>query len=111
MRTARDAVQAANPAAKIEIRCVDVYPITVSVAVVKDGQEVCFFFQTTHVTKSIPLAKSALLLLCPERSARTDICAAQTVIFECSQKNLFRKNADMRERSIQEIKQAVAKVV
>lgn len=63
MRTARDAVQAANPAAKIEIRCVDVHPIKVSVAVVKHGQEVCFSSQTPRVTGNIPLAMSALLLL------------------------------------------------
>jgi len=38
MRTARDAVAAADPAAKIDIRCVDTYPLKVTVSVVIDGK-------------------------------------------------------------------------
>jgi hypothetical protein len=52
LRTAREAVLAANPAAKVESREVDVYPLTVTVAkVLRQGRS--FFFLPTMILSTI----------------------------------------------------------
>lgn len=65
MRTARDAVTAADPAAKIDIRCVDTYPIKVIVQVMKDGRPVTIFEapQRNLFRKNAPLRTESIKLI------------------------------------------------